>query len=113
MQSVANARLRTSVTGNNGNNPATDSNVDALSTETVRHVLYTRLAGLADLYIDGVKSATVSVGGNLENWNAEYQFALGNEITGDRPWLGELQMVAVYCKRLGSTQVEQNYAAGY
>lgn len=31
----------------------------------------------------------------LANWNPSYRFALGNELTNDRPWLGEIGHAAV------------------
>lgn len=31
----------------------------------------------------------------LETWDPSYRLALGNELTGDRPWIGEIGQVAV------------------
>jgi hypothetical protein len=39
--------------------------------------------------------------------------ALGNEITLDRPWRGEIFLAAVYCRSLSQLEVQQNFEAGY
>jgi VanZ family protein len=39
----------------------------------------------------------------FENWNPSYAFALGNELTYNRPWLGEIRRAVV---RAGSTEVD-------
>jgi hypothetical protein len=37
---------------------------------------------------------------------------LGNEATGDRPWLGELYLVAVFDHALQYDYIVQNFEAG-
>ncbi len=106
------ARLRTTNTNNNGS-PALLSAENLLTGLTVQHVVYTRDAAQAAIYIDGVKGATLQIGGNTGNWDDTYLLALGNEIGGGAPWLGEIHLAAVYCRRLSSAEVQQNYAAGY
>ena len=39
-------------------------------------------------------------------------FALANELTFDRPWLGEFHLVALYARALSPTEVQQNLKAG-
>lgn len=104
------ARLRTTVTGNNGE-PATASALDSMN-GLLQHVVYTRDAAAAVIWIDGVQTGTLEVGGNFGNWDPTYELTIANVPTLDRPWLGEVHLVAVYCDRLSSTQVQQNYAAG-
>lgn len=50
--------------------------------------------------------------GRLWNWDPSYRFLLGNEITFDRPWVGQIRMVAVYEQALTLPQILQNYQAG-
>jgi len=104
-------RLRTTATSANGQPSLTTapSTLDA----TLCHVVYTRNAsGAATVYIDGDVVATGTVGGNLSNWDTTYTFALANELTGDRPWLGTYHLAAVYSDALTAAEVAQNYVAG-
>jgi uncharacterized repeat protein (TIGR01451 family) len=88
-------RLRTTATGNNGTPSLTTPN-GSLTTE-LTHVVYTRDAsGEAKIYVDGAERASGTVGGDFSNWSAGFRLALANELTGDRPWLGELHLVAIY-----------------
>jgi hypothetical protein len=77
------------------------------------HLVYTRSStGVATLYVDGVDVARTTGGGALSNWNESYRLAVGNEISGDRPWLGEVHLVAVYSRALTADEVKQNFKAG-
>ena len=69
-------------------------------------------SGVISVYVDGVLVASRNNGGNLSNWNSSYAFALANELSGDRPWLGTYHLAAVYNKALTSAEVTQNYNAG-
>ena len=51
------------------------------------------------------------MGGDFSNWNDSYLLALGNELTGDRPWLGEFQLVAIFDQALNQSEVEQTFTA--
>ena len=76
-------------------------------------MVYTRNAsGAARLYLDGVLITSATVGGNLSNWNTSYPLLLANELTGNRPWLGTLHLVAVYDSALDAGLVLQNFSAG-
>jgi len=104
-------RLRTTATDNNGTPSLT---VPASTVKTdLTHTIYTRdAAGNASIYVDGVPQVVGNIGGNLSNWNNGYNLILANEATGDRPWLGQLFLAAVYCEALSAAQVSQNFAAG-
>ena len=104
-------RLRTSSTNANGT-PSLTVPASTVKTE-LTHTVYTRdAAGNASIYINGVPQVVGTVSGNLDGWNDGYDLILANEATGDRPWLGELYLVAIYCSALDSEQVSQNFAAG-
>ncbi len=104
-------RLRTSSTDNNGI-PSTAGPENSLAT-TLTHVVFTRSAGGdASLYQDGKKIASSNVLGDFINWSNDFRLSIANEITGDRPWLGDLHLVALYKRALSKSEVNQNYAAG-
>ncbi len=104
-------RLRTGATDVNGT-PATVATNAA--TILPQHVVYTRdTLGAAKLYIDSVEKATLAVPDTFANWDASYELSMVNEITQDRPWLGTLHLVAVYCKALTPEEIARNFAEGY
>jgi hypothetical protein len=77
------------------------------------HVVYTRdRQGKATLYVDGKAVSTRDVGGDLSNWEDGFHLVLGNELTGDRPWQGELYRVALYAHALASDEVAAAARAG-
>lgn len=104
-------RTRTTATSNNGT-PAIASDRGSLGT-ALTHVLYSMDAtGFGRLWVDGVLVETGAIGGTLSNWNGAYPLVLANEVTGNRPWLGELHLVAFYDRALGDAEVTQNFASG-
>jgi len=77
------------------------------------HVVYTRdTSGRATLYLDGEQTATRRVTGSLSTWDANYRLALANELTEDRPWIGELHLIAVYNRALSPQDIARNFKAG-
>jgi uncharacterized repeat protein (TIGR01451 family) len=88
-------RLRTTATDDSGL-PSLTTPDGSLTTE-LTHVVYTRDAlGEAKIYVNGAEQASGTVGGDFSNWDAGFRLALANELTGDRPWLGEFHLVAIY-----------------
>jgi len=77
------------------------------------HVVYTRDGqGKAVLYIDSQPISTRHVAGDPSNWEDGFRLALGNELTGDRPWRGELHRVALYARALDSSEIAHSAQAG-
>ena len=104
-------RLRTTSTSANGI-PATPAPTNTATTK-LTHVVYTRDAGgNAKLYVHGKQQASRKVAGKFSNWSDGFRFALANELTGDRPWLGELHLVALYSRALSAAEIQQNFKAG-
>ena len=104
-------RLRTTTTTANG--------MPSLSTPTgtlipaLTHVVYTRdVFGTITFYVNGGEVSSRVDGGDLSNWDNEYALALGDEVSGDRPWLGEYHLVAIFDRALSPAEVQQNFAAG-
>ena len=46
------------------------------------------------MYVAGRPIASKTVPGDISNWDASFRLALANELTGDRPWLGDYHAVA-------------------
>lgn len=77
------------------------------------HVVYSReRSGQTVLYLDGKPHAQRNTGDNLKNWDSSYRFALANELSNDRAWLGEFHLVAAYNRALSPAEVRQNLEAG-
>ncbi|MBI5471265.1 MAG: VCBS repeat-containing protein [Ignavibacteriae bacterium] len=103
-------RRRTSATNANGT-PALITASGTLTTD-LHHVVVTRNnAGATKIYVDGIELSSETVAGDFSTWT-DYKLALANELTVDRPWLGELHLAAIYNRGLSQTEVVQNYNAG-
>lgn len=108
--SAYNARLRTSITGSGGDPLTTPPNQAALA---LQHLVFARTAaGATTVYVDDNPVIAGSVGGTFSTWGSTYRFVIGDELTGGQPWLGELQLLAVYSRALSPAEVTQNYLAG-
>jgi mono/diheme cytochrome c family protein len=104
-------RLRTDKTGENGV-PSLAGPDNALTTD-LTHVVYTRNAeGKATIVVNGKAQVTAEVAGSLGNWAGDFRLLLANERTGDRPWRGELHLLAIYDRALSSEEIVQNFKAG-
>jgi hypothetical protein len=77
------------------------------------HLVYARDAdGRAALYVNGRLETSAQVGGGMDGWGAGFRLALANELTQDRPWLGEYHLVAVYDRALTAEEVQQRVKGG-
>lgn len=113
------ARLRTTTAGVNGVGKVVEGGT--VSVNQLTHLVYTRDGlGNATLYLNGQVQKREVINGDLSNWDAAYRLALGNELTSDgqrpaqegqRPWLGEYHLVAIYDRALSAEEVSQNFAA--
>ncbi|MGI9472825.1 MAG: LamG-like jellyroll fold domain-containing protein [Rubripirellula sp.] len=104
-------RLRTTETSGNGI-PATLTKRKSLK-QKLMHVVFTRgRTGKTRIYVDGRLSGQSSVAGVMNNWDDEFRLQIGNEFSGDRPWKGELRLVAIYSRELSPSDVAANHAAG-
>ncbi len=111
-QSEVRVRLRTDQTTLNGM-PELRSTSGTVSPSSLQHVVYTRKKdGKERLFINGVKVKELERKGDLGNWANDWRFALANELTRDRAWLGEIYLIAVYDKDLNEETVEENYLYG-
>ncbi|CAB1055660.1 hypothetical protein D1BOALGB6SA_393 [Olavius sp. associated proteobacterium Delta 1] len=110
-QDLVNVRLRTTATGNNGINPSVTSPAGSLTAE-MTHVVYTfKRSGEATIYINGVAVAQRHIHGDLSNWDDTMQLGLANEMSANRPWLGEYHLLAIYGRALSLAEIGQNFKA--
>jgi len=104
-------RLRTTSTSENGVPSLTTA--DGAVEPALAHLVYTRdAAGQAVLYRDGQALAQGQVDGSLAAWDDSFRLALANEISMDRPWLGEYHRVALYDLAWSVDEVQQRFLAG-
>jgi hypothetical protein len=100
---------------NNGGPDMETYDVDQDAQSTLQHVVvtYDQLAGRR-IYVDGVWTEDLDPidAGRLWNWNPDYRFVLGNEVTNDRQWLGQIRFAAVFDRPLSPQAIAQNYEAG-
>ena len=103
-------RLRTTKSDLNGL-PSLVSTGEPVSVRKT-HVVYTfDRAGDVRCYLDGKQVAVRHVGGDFSNWNDSFRLALGDELSGDRHWDGQLHFVAIYSQALPPEQVARNFAS--
>jgi hypothetical protein len=104
-------RLRTTSTNENGI-PSVQTPAASLKTE-LTHVVFTRdPQGMSRIYLGGREVFARKSAGKLDNWSDDFRLGIGNELTGDRPWLGEFALVALYSQALTASEVAQNFSAG-
>ena len=112
--SVYQFRYRTTATGPNGDS-STGYLTTATEVDTTRssHIVYTRSQeGQTKIYVDGVFDSELLISGTPASWNENYRLALGNELTSDRSWLGELHRAAIYSYALTAEEIAGQFAAG-
>jgi hypothetical protein len=103
------ARFRTDRTGNNG---TPSLSAGKLLTKRT-HVVFTRSKdGRGSLYLNGRLAKGHSFPGHPNNWDSSYRLALGNELSGDRPWLGTYHKVAIYDQALAPGEVTELFRQG-
>ena len=104
-------RLRTSTTTDNGT-PGTPT-PDGTATHRLTHFIATRTPdGVVRLFLDGREVATNTVAGDMNRWPDDCRLVIGNEVSGDRPWRGEVAMVALSSRALSADEIASNFAAG-
>lgn len=79
----------------------------------MRHIVYTRAAsGKARIYVNNEVAANGIVAGDFSDWRGTSRLTVGNDSAGQQPWLGELHLLALYCRALDSSDVRRNFLAG-
>ncbi|WP_416306166.1 LamG domain-containing protein [Neptunicella sp. SCSIO 80796] len=107
--------LRTSETDGNGEPTLSTADADQRLQASLQHVVvnFDPVNG-RQIYVNGEFSGDtdpVEVG-NLNEWDSSFALVLGNEVSGDRPWAGNIRMVAIHNRVLTNAQIKQNFAVG-
>jgi hypothetical protein len=101
--------------GGNGTPDLSTRDADQDLQATLQHVVltYDQYRGRR-IHVNGVFTGDVDAqgAGRLWSWNENHSFVLGNTTSNDRPWLGKLQLVAIYDHALTEAQILQNFGAG-
>ena len=106
---------RSDNTDENGNPQLSTNDADEVLQASLQHVVATfdPVQG-RQLFVNGelVAGPIQGDGGSLDDWDDTFAFVLGNEVSGDRQWLGVLRLVAVHNRAMTAEQVTQNFEAG-
>jgi hypothetical protein len=105
-------RLRTTKTDLNGASP--EIKVPGVFVpEQRQHIVVSYDFSQCRVYVDGQLRDSVPVpGGTFSNWDSDYQLLIGNEQTGDRPWLGSIERVVLYNRPVPAAEVVESYELG-
>ncbi len=114
-QYVVRNRAYTEESNGNGGPDLETYDVDQDAQATLQHVVitYDQLAG-RKIYVDGVWTEDLDPieAGRLWNWSPNHRLVMGNDVSNDRPWLGQIRFVAIYDRPLSAAAIKQNYDAG-
>lgn len=110
-QDFYDVRLRTSKADRNGL-PSTAAPKKSVRTKLTHVVMTRNVSGSTIIYVDGKQLVKEQAQGDFSSWDTGYPLNLGNEATGDRPWLGEFHLVALYDVAFSAREVKQNFDAG-
>jgi hypothetical protein len=106
---------RSSTTDGNGEPALSTADADEDLQATLQHVVVTfdPINGRR-IYINGVFTDDVDpvTPGNLTEWDDTFALILGNEVSGDREWAGQIRMLAIHNRALTQEQIVQNFDVG-
>lgn len=106
---------RSSNTGANGDPQMSTPAAAEVLQATLQHVVATfdPVAG-RKIYVNGELKASLdpAPGGTLGEWDNSFAFVLGNEVSGNRNWMGVIRLVAMFNRVLTPAQIKQNFDAG-
>jgi hypothetical protein len=68
--------------------------------------------GVVRIALDGQEVARNTVAGDMNRWPDDCRLVVGNEVSGDRPWRGEVALVALYSRALSADEIARNFSAG-
>jgi hypothetical protein len=99
----------------NGNPVLATADADRRAQASLQHVVltYDQQRGRR-IYVNGEYTADPEPAGvgMLVNWHPDYVFAIGNETSNNRRWLGQIKLAAVYDRILSDAEIMQNFLAG-
>ena len=102
-------RLRTKNTNLNGTEPMLVVE-DVFTHAKPLHIVVSYNFEEQSVFVNGsIRTTSIIPGGDFKNWNPGYPLILGNEATGDRPWLGTIYYVAIYNYPVDARGVRSSY----
>ncbi len=108
-------RAYTNESNGNGGPDLETYDVDQDAQATLQHVVitYDQLSG-RKIFVDGMWTEDLDpIGpGRLWNWSSNHRLVMGNDVSNDRQWLGQIRFAAVYDRPLTPAAIMQNYEAG-
>lgn len=105
---------RSSRSGPNGDPRLSTGAAEQRLQSTLQHVVatYDPVNGRR-IFVNGEFTGDLdSGGGTLGDWDDTFAFVLGNEVSGNRQWQGQLRLVAIHNRALTPEQLRQNFEAG-
>ncbi len=106
---------RSSTTDANGEPALSTADADEDLQATLQHVVVTfdPINGRR-IYVNGVFTGDTDTvpAGNLGEWDDTFALVLGNEVSGDRQWQGQIRMLAIHNRALSEAQILQNLEVG-
>jgi len=106
---------RSSTTDGNGEVALSTADADEDLQAALQHVVMTfdPISGRR-IYVNGVFTDDIDpvAPGNLTEWDDTFALILGNEVSGDRPWAGQVRMLAIHNRALTQPQIQQNFDVG-
>ena len=105
-------RLRTETTDPNGINPHVEVS-SIFEANKIYHIMVTYNFVRECIFINGKMRVCEGIlEGNFSNWDSSFKLVIGNEASGNRPWLGEIYYAAIYDKALSSKEIQKKYETG-
>ncbi len=96
----------------------TGENGEEIAQASLQHVVlnYDPFNGGRSVYVNGQLVAVtdpVAAPTTISNvWDDTFAFILGNEISGNRAWMGQVKMIAMHNRALTPAQITQNFDVG-
>lgn len=80
--------------------------------ERSQHIVVSYDRSHCYIYVNGQLHSGPALRGDFSTWNPNYLFLLGNERTGDSPWLGTIENMVLYNRPLTAAEVTEDYRTG-
>ncbi len=93
---------------------ATDEN-DQRAQASLQHVVMTfdPIQGRR-IYVNGeyTNDADPNTGAFLKDWDSSFALAIGNEVSGNRPWAGSIRFLAIHKRAMSAADIKTNFDVG-
>lgn len=104
-------RLRTTGRGKNGT-PGVLTKRGSVERK-LTHLVFTREAnGNAAIFLNGVDVVRERIDGDLSNWDTDFEIAVGDELSGGRPWKGRIVSIGLYDEAFSPGQIAKLFDSG-